>query len=60
MVSKLKDYKVTGEFQNRRIDVKVDAFSSKQAKFKAGLKSKAFSKDLGKFMKSSKIKVREE
>lgn len=54
-----KRYIVEGNHDGMRVKKLVDAFSSKQAKLKAGFESRLGGNDLRRFVNSRQIKVRQ-
>jgi len=58
-MAKENKYKVTGEFEGKKINVDVMAYSKKQAKMKAGFKCGIGGRErMSKLIKSRNIKVR--
>jgi len=55
----LKEYQVRGKFDEKKIDIKLMAYSKKQAKLKAAFDYGYSGNKLSSFMKSSKIKVKQ-
>lgn len=53
----MKKFRVTGNFEGRRINETVNASSKKQAKLKAGFSAGFGGSSIRKFMKSRKVKV---
>lgn len=56
-MSEQKKFLVKGVFNGRSINIRENAYSPKQAKFKAALDYKVFGKKVGGFIKSKNIKV---
>ena len=50
-------YKVKGIYEGKKIDAVVNAYSARQAKFKASLESGFFGDKVGGFINSSKVRV---